>query len=110
MSGYEQIMSGRESCGTTYNKSWGGGNWMDRAGLGSLREKEEDTSESIQSTTVPDDAGDMSDVDDDKMDGLTAEERAKLAQTRAMRRRAVTARFNKADTIRTSGSGAKDYA
>lgn len=100
--------SGR-SCGETWDKSWGGGNWMDRVGMGSLREKEEDTSESIDSTTVPDDAGDMSDVDDNKMEGLTAEERAKLAQTRAMRRRAITARFNKADTIRTGGRGATDY-
>ena len=107
---YDKIMEGRESCGTTWGKSWGGGNWMDRVGLGSLREKEEDTSESIQSTTVPDDAGDLSDVDDDKMDGLTAEEKAKLNQIRAMRRRALTARFNKADTIRTSGRGAPDYA
>ena len=101
---------GGKSCGRQFEESWGGGNWMDRVGLGSLREKEEDTSESIDSTTVPDDPGDMSDVDDNKMEGLTAEERAKLAQTRAMRRRAITARFNKADTIRTGGRGATDYA
>ena len=110
MSGYEQINSGRESCGTTWGKSWGGGNWMDRVGLGSLREKEKDTSDSIQSTTVPDDPGDESDVDDEKIDELTAEDKAKLHQMRAMRRRALTARFNKADTIKTSGRGATDYA
>ena len=116
-----------DSCGEQWNKSWGGsnwqnrlggqredswggGNWMDRVGLGSLREEEEDKSESVQSTTVPDDAGDLSDVDDDKIDSLTAEDKAKLHQMRAMRRRALTARFNKADTIRTSGRGATDYA
>lgn len=103
-------MSQSANCGDQFNDAWGGGNWMDRVGLGSLREKEEDTSESIQSTTVPDDAGDLSDVDDDKMDSLTAEDKAKLHQMRAMRRRALTARFNKADTIRTSGRGATNYA
>lgn len=106
---YDKIFEGRESCGTTWGKSWGGGNWMDRVGLGSLRQKEQDSSESISTTEVPEDKGDESDVTDEKLDDLT-EDKARLAQMRAMRRRALTARFNKADTIRTGGRGATDYA
>lgn len=102
-------MSQSANCADQFNEAWGGGNWMDRVGLGSLRQKEEDTSESISTTEVPEDKGDESDVTDEKLDDLT-EDKARLAQMRAMRRRALTARFNKADTIRTGGRGATDYA
>ena len=97
-------------CGENFNKAWGGGNWMDRVGLGSLRNSGDEDQGSLDETDVPDDAGDQSTVDDDKMNDLTdPNEKARLAQMRARRRRALKARFNKADTIRTSGTGARNY-
>ena len=53
-------------CGKNFNESWGGGNWMDRVGLGSLRNPGDEDQGSLDDTDVPDDAGDQSTVDDDK--------------------------------------------
>ena len=102
--------AGGKSCGRQLNEGFGSGNWMDRVGLGSLRNSGDEDQGSLDDTDVPADAGDQSTIDDDKMNDLTdPNEKARLAQMRARRRRALKARFNKADTIRTSGTGARNY-
>jgi len=103
-------MSQSANCADQFNQGWGGGNWMDRVGLGSLRNSGDEDQGSLDDTDVPDDAGDQSTVDDDNINNHTEpNEKARLAQMRARRRRALKARFNKADIIRTSGTGAKNY-
>ena len=55
------------------------------------------------------DAGDQGTIDDDKMSDLTDPNEKADWHRCARRRRALKARFNKADTIRTSGTGARNY-
>ena len=97
--------------GESWSRNWGGHNWMNRVGLSSLRESDEASEDAISTTPTPDDAGDLSEVTDEKVESLASDEAlAKLQQRRAMRRRALAQKFNKADTIRTGGRGATNYA
>ena len=98
-----------------FNESWGGGKWYkDRLGMGQFDKKSgSGADDSVDNPDMPDDPGDESTVDDEVMEELTEgdpNEEAQIAAQRARRRRALMSKFNKQDTIRTSGRGAKQYA
>lgn len=95
-----------------FNEAWGGGGWMDdRLGMAQFSERGSAGGETDE-PTMPDDPGDGSSVTDDTMNDLTEgdpEEEARLAQQRAMRRRALMNKMGKRSTIRTGGRGATGY-
>jgi len=98
-----------------FNESWGGDKWLkDRLGMGQFDKKSgSGADDSVDNPDMPDDPGDESTVDDEVMEELTEgdpNEEAQIAAQRARRRRALMSKFNKQDTIRTSGRGAKQYA
>ena len=100
-----------------FNKAWGGGAWYkDRLGMGQFDRKKgggrgADTGDEPTSTTP--NTGDPEEKPiDEQMNQLTNEdpqEAARLAATRARRRRALKNKFGKRQTIRTSGRGASGY-
>ena len=95
-----------------FNEAWGGGAWMDdRLGMAQFDKKASAGGETDE-PTMPDDPGDGSSVTDDTMNDLTEgdpEEEARIAQQRAMRRRALQNKMGKRSTIRTGGRGATGY-
>ena len=95
-----------------FDESFGGGAFLnDRLGLGQFSKKGSGGGETDE-PTMPEDPGDGSDVTDDKLEDLTEgdpEEEARLAQQRAMRRRALMNKMGKRSTIRTGGRGATGY-
>jgi len=95
-----------------FNEAWGGGGWMDdRLGMAQFGKKGSGGGETDE-PTMPDDPGDGSSVTDDTMNDLTEgdpEEEARIAQQRAMRRRALQNKMGKRSTIRTGGRGATGY-
>ena len=98
-----------------YNKAWGGGAWYkDRLGMGQFDKKGgggADTGDEPNSTT-PNTGDPEEEPIEEQMVQLTNEdpqEAARLAATRARRRRALKNKFGKRQTIRTSGRGATGY-
>ena len=96
-----------------FGRNWTGDAWLkDRLGMGQFDKKSGSGAE-MDEPAMPDDSGDESTVDDEVMEELTEgdpNEEAQIAAQRARRRRALMSKFNKQDTIRTSGRGAKQYA
>ena len=98
-----------------WEASMGGGRWYkDRLGMGQFMDGDDSgKGADIDEPAQPTDAGDEGTVDDDVMETLSEgdpNEEAQIAAQRARRRRALMNKFNKQDTIRTSGRGAKQYA
>jgi len=111
-SGLGQLSNEINASMKEFNQAWGGGAWMDdRLGMAQFSERGSGGGETDE-PTMPDDPGDGSDVTDDTMNDLTEgdpEEEARIAQQRAMRRRALMNKMGKRSTIRTGGRGAKGY-
>lgn len=97
-----------------FGRNWTGDAWLkDRLGMGQFDKKSGSGAEMDEPAMPDDDSGDESTVDDEVMEELTEgdpNEEAQIAAQRARRRRALMSKFNKQDTIRTSGRGAKQYA